>query len=367
MKLLATIYRILILFLSGLSIGAPPVLAQAKNTEVEWVRPVTNTSPSIWGIKNGIVIALWPYGLENTISSFGGGPRGLLRIGYEYKGRVNMINFLAIEPVVARKMEFSEISSSKIDNKWGKLMWAADSEKNNSFAPYAITRGVIDHPEPAQPSVERLSLFVFIEKFANGAHPYLKLSLRSDRPEELGIEIFQHDGSAKMDRCAISATMGNYARLRDIHLKEKIIHSKQIYAGYDDIHFVEKEGYPYTEFSKDKNGDLLVAAVTDESFQELAAWPQTKMYEDKWNWRYRPFFKLVQYWRKEKDRFDPSLHLRVNGRTYYWAGGSRDKSQYAAIPNGVAFENFELRENFYQGQKFYFGLSLKTLEELMLK
>lgn len=387
MKLLAKIYRTITracpmslrmaslhlacsLFMLHISIfnsSAQPVLAQAKNAEVQWIRPVNSTAPAIWGIKNGIIVGLWPYAIENTGTPFGGGPRGLLRIGYEYKSRVYMINFLAIEPVVAGKMEFSEISPSQIDNRWGKLIWAGDKETNNSFAPYAITRGVIDYPDPQQPAVERLSFYVFIEKFITGAHPYLQLSIRSDRPEELGIQLFSHEGSAKMDRCAISATMGNYARLRNIYLKEKTIHSKQLYEGYDDIHFAEKQGYPYTEFPIDKNGDFLIAASTDESFEQLAAWPQTNLYEDKWNWRYRPFFKLLQYWRKEKSPIDPSLHLRVNGRTYYWSGGSADKSQYAKIPNGVAFENFELREKFYQGQKFYFGLTRKKLEDMIAK
>lgn len=370
MKMLFYQKQVLVLLMPLVAMLA--VFSQSPRSTVEWIRPTGRTSPSIWGIRNGIVVGLWPYSIENTsvnIESpgipFGGGPRGLLRVGYEVKGKVNMINFLAIEPVVKGNMEFSEISPSKSDNHWGKLMWAADNEKGGFFAPFAQARGIIDHPDPLNPAVERLSFYVFIEKFANGAYPYFKLFIRSDRPDELGIEIFQQNGSSKMERCAISATMGNYARLRYIHLEKQMLNSLKLYSGYDDIHFVEKESYPYSTFSKNKNGDLIVAATTDESFEQLANWPQTKVYEEKWNWRYRPFFKLVQYWRKEHGEFDPSLHLRVNGRAYYWAGGSPDKANYARIPNGVAFENFELREHFYPGQKFYFGLTRKSLEELL--
>ena len=38
-----------------------------------------------------------------------------------------------------------------------------------------------------------------MEKFRNGAHPYLRLSIRNDRPEELGLQIFAEKNSAKME------------------------------------------------------------------------------------------------------------------------------------------------------------------------
>jgi hypothetical protein len=77
------------------------------------------------------------------------------------------------------------------------------------------------------------------------------------------------------------------------------------------------------------------------------------------------FLQIEPYWRKEKARYDPSLSVRVNGRATYWSGGSNDKNRYINIPGGPAFENFELREKFFQGQKFYFGLSRKTPAEII--
>jgi hypothetical protein len=74
---------------------------------------------------------------------------------------------------------------------------------------------------------------------------------------------------------------------------------------------------------------------------------------------------LTQYWRKEAAGVDTSLQLRVNGRFYYWSGGSTDRSKYIRIPGGAAFENFELRENFKPGQKFYFGITRKTPAEIL--
>jgi hypothetical protein len=333
-----------------------------QEKEVEWIRPAARTSPSVWGIKGGIIFSLWPYGVETSANAFGGGPRGLIRVGYELNGAVHLINFLAIEPVVNGKMEFSEISPSRADQQWGKLMWASDTNISKAFVPYSFARGVIDRPDRG---VERLSIYVFMEKFENGAHPYLRLSICSDKPEELGIEIFQQAGSAKMERCAITATMGNYARLRNIYLKDETISATKLYAGYDDVHFTEKGSYPYTKFAKDSKGNFIVAAETNESFAELASWPQETAYLNRLSWRYRPGYKLTQYWKKEAANFDPSLSLRVNGRAYYWSGGSRDKSNYIRIPGGAAFENFELRENFVPGQKFYYGITRKTSTELL--
>lgn len=276
-----------------------------------------------------------------------------------------MFNFIAVEPVVDGEIELSEISPSRVDGKWGKLMWAANSEEPSAYRPSAITRGVITHPDPSNPEVEELSIYLFMEQYLNGAHPYFRLSVRSDRPEELALEIFHREDSTPMERCVLTATMGNYARLRHLYLKDRVIDSRQLYEGYDEIHFIEKDPYPIAEFPKDENGDFMVIAAPNESFAELSAWPQDAAYLRRWTWRYRPYFKVTQYWRKEGDRFDPSLRVRVNGRARYWTGGSDNKELYVKIPGGPAFENFELREKYYPGQKFIFGITRKEPAELL--
>lgn len=339
--------------------------AQTASLNTEWIRPENTKQPAVWGLRNGIVFGLWPAAIESDGHEFGGGPRGLIRVGYEFMGKIYHINFVAIEPVAEGKMEFSEISPSKVDEKWGKLMWAAGAENPGAFYPSAITRGIISHPDPKHPEVEQLSVYVYMEQFLNGAHPYLKLSIRNDQPEEIGFEIFNHDNSAPMERCALTATMGNYSRLRLLYLKDKIVDSRQLYKGFDDIDFIEKEGYPAKQLMKDKNGDFIVVAAPSESFEQLAAWPQDVRYQAKSSWRYRPFFNVTQYWRKESSNYHPSLHVRVNGRAKYWGGGSNNKSNYIDIPGGPSFENFELREKYYPGQKFYFGISRKTSQEII--
>jgi len=339
--------------------------AQSITAKPDWIRPDNEKSSPIWGIHNGIVVSLWPASIEKGGPGYEGGPRGLLRIGYEYGGTVYLINYIAVEPVVDGDMEFSEVTESKVDGKWGKLFWAADSIDNESFSPYASTRGKITHPDSKHPEVEELSLYVFMEKFLDGAAPYLKLSIRNDKPGELCLQIFNHDGSAKMERCALTATMGNYSRLRLLYLKDRVVDSRQLFAGYSDIEFAEKDPYPAKEMIRNSKSDYVVYAESNETFNELASWPQQKKYLSAWGWRYRPFYKLTQYWKVDSADYDPSLLVRVNGRAKYWGGDSADKSKYMDVPGGPAFENFELRENYHAGQKFYFGLSMKPAKELI--
>jgi hypothetical protein len=326
--------RGLFLLLSLLVLGL-----SVKAQDGQWIR----RDSTLWGIRDGIVVGLYPGAIENLKPGSTGGPRGLLRVGYEYKGFIYLVNFIAIEPVVNGKMEFSEISPSAVDGKWGKLMQVGDTSMSS----------------------QTLSLYVHMEKFANGAHPYLKLSIDKNQPDELAIEIFQEPDSAPMERCGITATMGNYSRLRKLYLKDGVINSRQLYAGYQGIDFIEKEPYSGAKMLKDGHGDPIVLATTDELFAQLADWPQQPAYQARWNWRYRPFYPLTQYWRKEKAQADQSLQVRVNGRATYWSGGSKDPKQYIAIPGGPAFENFELREKYREGQKVYFGISRKTVEQLL--
>jgi hypothetical protein len=47
----------------------------------------------------------------------------------------------------------------------------------------------------------------------------------------------------------------------------------------------------------------------------------------------------------------------VNGRYTYW----RSKQP---VPGGIAFENFELKQRFREGQTFVFGITRRTPREL---
>src|ERR1700684_1339745 len=74
-------------------------------------------SPSakpIWGIPGGISVGLWPTP----------GPRGLIRIYTPYLHQSNgrIMNFIAIEPIVAGVRGYSELERSE-DKQSGKQMW----------------------------------------------------------------------------------------------------------------------------------------------------------------------------------------------------------------------------------------------------
>lgn len=340
--------------------------AQVATAKADWIRPENGKAPSIWGHRNGIVFGLWPYGIETAAEEKGGGPRGLIRVGYESEGKVYLLNFIAIEPVVNGKIEFSEISPSKVDGNWGKLIWAGNGNNAGGFYPAAITRGTLTQPDPKRPDIEELSVYIYMEQFLNGAHPYLKVTINSNRPEEIGFEIFHQKNSADMERCVLTATMGNYSRLRLLYLKDKVVDSRNLYKGFDGIDFVEKEGYPLTQLLKDKNNDFLAVAASDESFSKLASWPESPGYKNS-GWRYRAPLKFTQYWRKDHSQYDASLQVRVNGRAKYWSGGSQNKNEYVPIPGGASFENFEFREKYYPGQKFYYGITRKSPEDLFSK
>ncbi|MCL4640545.1 MAG: hypothetical protein M5Z89_16225 [Olivibacter sp.] len=350
-----------LLILVGIQSGLSTIRAQTR-----WIRPNDVHDVAKWGIRQGIVFSLWPYGLEDAHAIYGGGPRGLIRVGVERSGKIYLLNFLAIEPLVDGKIEFSEISPSSVDNRWGKIMWASDHPNPTAFYPTANCRGVISHPDDARPELEELSIYVFLEKYHSGAHPYLKLSIRSDRPDELAIQLFNREDSKQMDYCNITATMGNYARLRSLHLKEGAIDSRVLYKGYNGIDFIEKESYPASSMLRSLDGSYFAFATGNEDIEALKAWPVDSLAKSKLGWRYRPPLKFTQYWRSEQNNgSDNRLMVRVNGRYRYWSGGSRDSTHYMKIPGGAAFENFELRQPYQSGQKIFFGISERTPQEIL--
>lgn len=336
-----------------------------QTTPVEWIRPQSAYDHPQWGIKNGVVIGLWATPMEEPGAAATGGPRGLFRVGFHSNGKINQMNFIAVEPVVDGKIEYSEISPSIVDGHWGKLMWAGSTATDDGYLPFAATTGVITHPDPSDPQVEELSFYVFMERFHSGAHPYFKVSIRSDRPQEIAFEVFHRSGSSSMQRCTLTATMGNYARLRKLHLKDQVVNSRELYKGFEGIDFIEKDPYPLETLYRTAEGDVLAVMETDESLAQLMDWPESEAYLAQQSWRYRPSYKVVQYWRKDAEDHDPSLRVRVNGRAKYWAVASENEEDYVAIPGGPSFENFELRENYRPGQKVYFGISRLTAEEVL--
>src|SRR5262249_6174486 len=249
-------------------------------------------------------------------------------------GEAELINFIAVEPVVKgfgsrfSRMAFSELEMSELDaGQRGKRLSVGD------VAGDLMTL-------PAKPkAIERLSVRIEVEPFtANRAHVYVIASIYSDRPHELELAVHHHDDSAPVEELTLTATMGNYERLRYLWLKDRVVDSRELFAGYAGAGFVEKENYPRDEMLSYGDSDAVALATTNEddpSGVDVTARP---------SWTYRSI-KLTQYWRVPAGAIQPDLRIKVNGRRVYWASTT-------PIPDGLSFENFEVRQRYAPGQVF---------------
>lgn len=305
----------------------------------KWIRPIMEDGECIpiWGHKNGIRIGLPP--LQ--------GPRGLLRVYAPYLGldSLKMINFIALEPIVSGsdQRSFSELESSGLDNVRGKRFWSAnDSISTQPRSINSCARAVIEKVK----DVETLTLYVHSEPFVSGAKVYVRIRFYEDKPYEMELTSYMKDDSAPLDNFVLTATMGNFARLRNLFLKDTIKSSLEIWPDYTESNFTDHDYTPASKMIADGEGSVYFVAAPNEEH------PSKATYADgtKEHWKYRGR-KATQYWKKKKP--SGGLNGIVNGRYAYWASTS-------TIPGGISFENFELKEPFENGSVFYFGASPLT-------
>jgi hypothetical protein len=322
--------------ITGQAHATEPPRSLAKPVEDgPFLRPAAdNAAEPTWGIKGGIAVGLWP----------NGGPRGLIRVYTPYLGqaRLRVMNFVAVEPIVRDLRGLSELEFSKLDHVDGKAMWTSDTLDDDSKPrpPWHPARGVITAPG----GKKVLSFYVFVEPFDNGARPIIEVRLREDRPQEITFRIFSARGGKPMRACVLTATMGNYARLRRLWLKD---HIADAHALYHSARFSPENGFAdHRQWSIDAllvvDGEAVVAARPDEPDPVHATY--SRDVHPHWHYVGKT---ATQYWRSPAR---PNLLARVNARKTYWA--SR-----APIPGGVAFENFEMQAPFRPGQKFVFGIT----------
>jgi hypothetical protein len=317
--------------------------ASAANSQ--WIRPQKPGDPLIWGRRDGVV-----FGLPST----GGlqGPRGLIRIGVisQKTGKPELLNFIAIEPVVLgpgsrfSRMAFSELEPSRMDpGSRGKRLWV---DPGTSTAGDSFQGDLRILPNKSGP-IERLSVQIDVERFtANNAHVYLIASMDSDHPDELRLAVYQYDDSPALEELTVTATMGNYERLRQLWLSKRVVNSHELYGAYTGDAFVEHENYPLDEMLRTSDGDAIALGTSDETA------PSDVPVTGAEHWRYR-LPKLTQYWRIPAHDIEPDLRVRVNGRRVYWAS-------HNPLPGGAAFENFEVRQRYRPGQVFLFGVTGKA-------
>jgi hypothetical protein len=312
--------------------------------ESQWVRPSHADDPLIWGRRDGIVFGLAsPGGIK--------GPRGLIRIGVFAPNQrgPQLLNYIAVEPIVQGagdrfdRMAFSELEMSTLDpGQRGKRMWVAplSSADNNPSS------GVMQTLHVGDATIERLSVRIDVEKYtANGAHVYLIASIESDHPGELRLATFAEADSPPIEELTVTATMGNFERLRLLWLKDHVEDSRKLFGNYTGEAFAEGENYPLSEMLRSGEGDAIVFCTPSEQN------PKGSPGNDTAHWVY-PLPKFTQYWRVPGHDVQPDLRTRVNARRVYWAST-------APVLGGIAFENFEVRERFVPGQSFIFGLTQK--------
>ena len=311
--------------------------------ESQWVLPSKPGDPLLWGRKDGIVFGL---------PSEGGlpGPRGLIRIGVisAETGEPALLNFIAIEPVtVGRKnrgdrMAFSELESSELDHGlYGKRLWVdAGNSRPSSLGTFRLSS--FDSPD-GRSKIERLTVRIEVERFtANKAHVYLLASMQSDHPREVQMTVYAHGDSPAIEELTLTATMGNYERLRWLWLKNRVIDSRELYRHYLGDDFAERGTYALRRMLRTANGDAIAFCTSNEAAPE-----NNPNFQAKDHWRYQ-LRRLTQYWRVPKSNVERDLRVRVNGRRVYW-------NSHDPIAGGVAFENFEVRERYKPGQSFIFG------------
>jgi hypothetical protein len=317
----------------------------------QWVRPLKPGDPLVWGRRDGIVFGLFsPGGIK--------GPRGLIRVGLFTPDTTGpqLLNYIAVEPVIQGpgkrfdRMAFSEMEMSELDpGQRGKRMWVhPESGEKDGFS-----GGTLQTLHAGDATVERLSVRIDVEKFTrNGAHVYVIASIDSDRSSELRLSTFAEDDSPPLEELSLTATMGNYERLRLLWLNDRVVDSRELFANYPwPVHwhlstgedFAEGENYPLPEMLRSGDGDAIAFCTSSETD------PRTTQGNESAHWVYN-LPKITQYWRVPGHDVQPDLRVRVNARHTYWAST-------APVLGGVAFENFEVRQHFVPGQTFIYGIT----------
>ncbi|KZE90055.1 hypothetical protein [Microbacterium sp. TNHR37B] len=302
-------------------------------TSAEWIRPRRGLGDEPrWGLPGALQVGLPPTP----------GPRGLLRIFTPYLDHPHerLINFVAIEPIPdgATARGFSELEPSTLDpGQAGKRLWSANTFEDAAVPgdPSAPASGVIDEVD----GNPRLTVWVGVERFDNGADVAVRVRLRADRPHEVELAGFARDSSVPLAHLVLTATMGNWARLRELHLADRVVHPRELWPGFTRTDFTEHARFPLPLLARDGNA-AVVTATGDERD------PLSVTYADDTHahWRFEGR-RARQGWRVDDPH--PALVAQVNGRWAYWASAS-------PIPGGVAYENLEIVEPFRQGAALRF-------------
>ena len=302
----------------------------------------------MWGLRGGIVVGLYPARFSYLDET--GGPRGLIRIGYESEGVVYFINFMGVSPVRERRGELSLYSSELTDSP-------GDGRRGIRFFPYPAD--YLDHPGlyPKPPPLDQVAAvegngrdevmtFGFrTEEYPNGAVAFVIARIDSARPNEVEFESWLLAGQTETRSLVLSTTWGNITRLRNAYLKGGTINARQIWPDYSASGFAQMKFWRPSQLLSDRGGDLLFVVGPDED----RPW-ETQPYPHR--------AKLLQYYRKKPGTWGDDLRAMVNGRANYW-------KTFKSVPGGITFENVTLVEEFRQDQTFIYGFYNGAVRDLI--
>ncbi|MBO0981655.1 hypothetical protein IPV10_13965 [Microbacterium sp. SD291] len=251
------------------------------------------------------------------------------------------MNFIAVEPIPRGETErgYSELEPSTLDpGQNGKRLWSADdaasAERGDTPAP---ARGTIESVD----GVETLTVWIGVERFDNGADVRVRVRFFADRPHEVEVAGFANAASVPLSTLVLTATMGNWARLRRLHLADRVVTPAELWPGFSGTAFTEHGRFPLGALTRDGN-----AAVVSASGDEDDPWSVEYSADTATHWHFLGR-RAVQTWRVEDPH--PDLEVLVNARWAYWASAS-------PIPGGPAYENFEIVEPFREGAAFRFSV-----------
>lgn len=307
----------------------------AETAAYPWLRPADEESaPPRWGHLDGLQIGIPPLP----------GPRGLLRVFTPYLDHPpdRLVNFIAVEPIPDGDTlrGFSELEPSTIDpGERGKRLWSADDA--DAVASH------VDATRPARGTVqvvgdvETLTVWIGVEPFDNGADVRIRVRFFADRPHDVEVAGFATSSSVPLAHLVLTATMGNWARLRVLRLAERDVTPEELWPGFSGAGFTEHGRFPLAELERD-GAAAIVRALGDED----DPWSVDYADDTAAHWRFTGR-RAIQSWRVDDPH--PALEARVNARSAYWASTS-------PIPGGPAFENVEIVEPFRQGAAFRFAV-----------
>lgn len=333
-KILLTVFLILFVFLllvgfikRNQNIGPHP----GENPEEVrpvlsdgWILPENNDNNYVWGIANGIAFGVQKNSKPPQMDNAPGGTwaPGLIYVMFtDETGKTYFFNYLG----------FSILGKNGLDQ--------SEAEK------------IVFTPVSTKAEGDILTVVFETSNFDKNKIP-LNVALKIDKNKPREIEISTSNpmqDSKPVIYIHVSATAGNLGRIRDLYLRDEVVNSKDLYAGEQPGNgcFYAIKLFDLDRLKADSSG-IIVYAGNDES-----GWV------GEWGSDVAPYYnkpKFYQYWRKYSGSYKPDLIVTVNGRDHYFSGFI-NPCNGKEVSGGVAYENFDMLEKYYDGQKFWFGYS----------